>query len=415
MIGIDYVQQQSNKNLILFVHGFTGSKDTWKNSKEEYFPEMLLENIDIKNNFDIAYFNYYSKFVEPFGSKISNLALKKLFPNISKKARKNLDIYSLADYMLSTIRYNCDNYDNIIIIAHSMGGLISKAFILNEMKEYGDTKVRLFLSLAVPHSGSNLANLAKLIKIKNIQVNDLVPLNDTTTKLSRDWISIQHPKVVYFIGQYDEVVEKNSGVPFDNSKPDIVYCDDNHTSISKPESDKELVFMSVQKKLIEFIKEQNIYKNMKVKKFNDDGSYDDELFVVKLIVADIDTTLINGAKQNFFNAEYVTRILNKDQLECLEELYIKIKDLYIIYYGKFISKNIKCSNELLTKIHEKIREDNQLNISGNEYKKLFSLISYMHKTGMLHQLANKKDEGIFWKENCDQDIEEFIKEKRDNE
>lgn len=415
MIGIDYVQQQGNKNLILFVHGFTGSKDTWKNSNEEYFPEMLLKNIDIKNNFDIAYFNYYSKLTEFFGSKIGNLTLNKLFPNRSKKNRKNLNIYSLADYMSSTIRFNCANYDNIIIIAHSMGGLISKAFILNEIKEYGETKVKLFLSLAVPHFGSNLANLAKLIKIKNVQVNDLVPLNDTTIKLSRDWINTKHPKAVYFIGQYDEVVEKNSAVPFDNNKLDIVYCDDDHISISKPESNKELIFVSVQKKLIEFIKEEDMYKNMKVKKFNDNGCYDDELFVVKLIVADIDETLINGAKQNFFNAEYVTKILNKDQLECLEELYIKIKDLYTIYYGEFISKNIKSSNELLTKIHEKIREDNQLNISGDKYKKLFSLINYMHKTGMLHQLANQKDEGIFWKENCQQDIENFIKEKRDNE
>lgn len=415
MIGIDYIHKKGNNNLILFVHGFTGSKDTWKNSNEEYFPEMLLGNINIKKNFDVAYFNYYSKLIEPFAAKTRNLLLSKIFSKKPKKNRKNLNIYSIAEYMSSTIRHNCDDYENIIIIAHSMGGLITKAFILDEIKEYGNTKVKLFLSLAVPHLGSNLANYAKLVKFNNIQINDLTPLNDTITELGRSWIGVREPESIYFIGQYDDVVGKNSGIPIDNGKQDIVYCDDDHISISKPDSSKELIFVSVEKKITKFLEEQKIYENIKVKKFNDKGIYDDELFVVKLMVADIDTILISGAKQKFYNAEYLTKILSSDQLKCLEEVYIEIKDLYVIYYGKFISKEIKCSNEFLTKIHEKIREDNKLNIKSEKYKKVFSLVSHIHKTGMLHQLANKEDSDIFWKANCQEDIKRIIEEKKDNE
>jgi hypothetical protein len=411
MIGIDFVHRKENKNLIIFVHGFTGSKETWKNSKDEYFSEMLLKNTEIEKNYDIAYFNYYTRFIEMFNNKFGNLVFKALFKRGAKKPRKNLDINELAEFMGSIIRYNCSNYDNIIIIAHSMGGLISKSYILNEIKENGNTQVKLFLSLAVPHSGTNLATLAQLINIKNIQVSDLAPLTDTTSKLTRDWINSEHPKTIYFIGQYDEVVEKVSAIAFDANKPDIVNCDESHTSISKPESTTDLVYVSTQKILLEFLEQQNLFKNMTVKKYNDDGRYNEELFVVKLIVADIDKTLINGAKQQFFNAEYVTKILNKKQADCLEELYAKIKDLYFLYYGKYISNKIEGSNALITSIHEKIREDTQLNISSEEYKKLFSKLDYMHKTGMLHQLANQEKEEIFWKKDCSDDIKKYVTER----
>lgn len=414
-MGIDYVHQRNNRSLVLFVHGFTGSKDTWKNSKDEYLHEMLMRNEDIANNFDFAYFNYYTKFLEFFNSNISNMFLNKFFYNSPKKARKNLSVSDLSDFMGSIVRINCSQYENIIIIAHSMGGLISKSFIINELKECGHTSVKLFISLAVPHAGSNLANLAKLIGNKNIQINNLAPLNDITTLLARDWVSMDHPKTIYLVGQYDEVVVKNSGIAIERDKQTIINCDDDHISICKPESENELVFASITKYLLDFLDEDKLSKNMIPKKFNDDGSYDDELFVFKLIIADIDKILINGAKQNFFNAEYITRMLNKDQLDCLEELYTKIKHLYLIYYGKFLSNDIKNSTCLITSIHEKIREDNKLDISNEEFKKIFSKLNYMHKTGMLHQLANEEYGDIFWKKDCEDDVKKFIKGKKDNE
>ncbi len=408
MNGIEYINEKNNKNLIIFVHGFTGSKDTWKNKNGEYFPDMLLENEDILNNFDVAYFNYYSKFLEIFNSRISNLVLKTIFLNKGDKNRKNIDIYSLADFMKSTIRFNCESYDNIIIIAHSMGGLIAKSYIINEIQDFGETKVGLFISLAVPHMGSDLANLAKLINNKNIQIKNLEPLNDIIIELNRNWVKIDHPKTIYFVGQYDDVVEKTSAIAIDKIKEEIISCDDDHLSISKPSSKKELNFIAVEKRLLEFKDNVSKKKDITVKKFNDDGRYNDDLFVIKLIVADIDNTLINGAKVNFFNAEYLCKILNASQLKALEELYVKIKDLYVLYYGKYVSNEIKSSNELLTKINEAIREDDKLNISCKKYKELFSLISSIHKTGMLHQMANEESEDIYWKKDCVEEIRKVM-------
>ena len=59
----DYINNNDNKNIVLFIHGFTSNNDTWVNSKGISFPSMLLENEVIKNNFDFAYVSYDTELV----------------------------------------------------------------------------------------------------------------------------------------------------------------------------------------------------------------------------------------------------------------------------------------------------------------------------------------------------------------
>lgn len=409
---LNFIHNNSNKNLVLFIHGFTGDEDTWKNSKDDYFPKMLLSIKDIENNYDIAYFTYYSKLFNIPGKAVSNILLNKLF-NKNRKNRKNLNIDELANYLGSTIRIECNSYENIIIIAHSMGGLIAKATILNDITDFQFTKVKLFISLAVPHSGSNLANLAKYTQ--NVQANDLVPLNDTIARLTQRWINSEHPESIYFIAQHDDIVQKNSAIPFDKDPIEKIYCDDDHISISKPESCNELVFKAVQKLLLDFIYNTTVIESLAIRSPNNINCFDDELFVIKLIIADVHDVQINDAKINFYNAEYMTRTLNKHQLKYLDDLYLKIKHLYTIFFSKLINGTFKNSNQLITEIHDEIRKDPTLNITSDGYKDLFKLINHIHKTGMLHQLANKKDQDIFWKDNCIKEIDNYIESRKKHE
>jgi len=39
---IEFVTKSDNKNLILFVHGFTGGEDTWEHPDFGSFPVLLL-------------------------------------------------------------------------------------------------------------------------------------------------------------------------------------------------------------------------------------------------------------------------------------------------------------------------------------------------------------------------------------
>ena len=89
------------------------------------------------------------------------------------------------------------------------------------------------------------------------------------------------------------------------------------------------------------------------------------------------------------------RVLTPIQREKLEELYVKIKYLYSIYFMQLVSGKIKDSNELLNTLHEKIRNDDKLIVQCDEFKEIMNCINEIHKTGMLHQLANI-DEEVVW-------------------
>lgn len=59
-------------SLILFVHGLNGGLETWNFNKETSFPKLLAEDEDIGNVFDIACFNYFTKFTQTY-AKTSGL------------------------------------------------------------------------------------------------------------------------------------------------------------------------------------------------------------------------------------------------------------------------------------------------------------------------------------------------------
>lgn len=401
---IEFIKRDELNNLILFIHGFTGNEDTWKNENNISFPEMLLENEKIKENFDFAYFTYYTRLFESIEAKIGKNLLGKLFGKKMKKIEKNIDIKSIAQYVGSVIRYNCEEYNNIILVAHSMGGLISKSYILDELSQFDSTNVKLFISLAVPHDGSNLANLGRILIRNNVQIEGLEPLNNTIKELNTKWINQNKlPKTIYFLGEYDDVVPKTSSVSYEKGNPDVVYCMEDHISISKPNNKNDLVFKAVEHLLEKHLENIEVEDNTKITKFNDDGSYDDELFVLKLILSDVHEIVIDNAKQTFYNAEFMSRYLSFDELEKLDELYIKLKLIYSEYFSQFLSGEIKDSNELVVKLHRAIRKEDK-----DFLKCLLPKINELHKTGMLHQLSNNINEKIWWSKNISmEDIDKY--------
>jgi len=51
----------------------------------------------------------------------------------------------------------------------------------------------MFLSLAVPHQGADLATIGNLIS-KNIQISNLKSLSPFITQLNRNWIALESSK-----------------------------------------------------------------------------------------------------------------------------------------------------------------------------------------------------------------------------
>lgn len=411
MSAIKFISKNENKNLVLFVHGFTGSNETWINEHGQEFPRMLLEDSQIAENYDFAYITYYTTLIDMYGAKVKTNLFKRLFNIETEIARKNLGITQLGEFIQSVIQFNCESYENIIIIAHSMGGLVTKSFILNEVnKEVPSNKVKLFLSLAVPHNGTEWAKLGEKL-FNNAQAIDLKPLSPVLTQINQNWIHCKSlPKTVCFYGQYDEIVDEGSAVIYQAEKPEKIPCDDNHNTITRPSDKSRHVFVAIQSILQKFAQEVYLKEPFQVRPFIDQGQLDDEIFVLRLLIADVHNIHINSAKQTFFNAEYMRKVLvnqGEHAIATLGDLYSRIETFYSIAFGKLMSGDLNDSNHLVTYVHEQVSKESDF------LKSAIPLLGGFQKIGMLHQLMNMMEKDLWWAQQQNfQTIEQFRKARR---
>lgn len=389
---IEFIQKKGRKAIVLFVHGFTGGNETWQNASEEYFPEMLLQNEKIADFFDFAYFTYFTELLPKKKHKRRLKLIRAIFPKLTEPVRSNVSIEDLGELLGSQIRYQLKDYSNIIIVAHSMGGLISKYYILTELKESSTPSVKLFISLAVPHAGSEFSTFGKLI-IDNVQISDLNPLSNILRYLNHSWITTPGvPLSKYFYGQYDDVVPKNSALPVTKIDEGIP-CECDHVSICKPETKESFIFKAIEQSLIDCVSDAILIDVLTIKSIDGPADkYLDELFVLKLLVADIHNVTVNNAKTLFYNAEFARKLYsNEADYHKLNELYVKIEDIYQYQFTRLIAGNIKNSHELVAEVYKKI-EDHDVQILASS----LPYIQALHKKGMIHHLANMAEKQVWW-------------------
>ncbi len=217
------------ENLIVFIHGFTGTNDTWQlldGSKP--FVDELLRNEAIKQNYNVVLFRYIS---EKFGNEKSKNILKKLIAEFKRKTigrqkNYNLSIDKIAQLLDAHIGIYCSENRigsvNLFFIAHSMGGIVAKEFIcrFNDREKYVFSQ---FHSINVPHSGSDLAIIRNIFG-RNIQAEGLMPNSDIIHRLDREWTKINSnrlPKSIYYVGYSDDTVDSNSALGSENRTTNV--------------------------------------------------------------------------------------------------------------------------------------------------------------------------------------------------
>jgi pimeloyl-ACP methyl ester carboxylesterase len=397
----DFVfEQQRDKcrNLVLFIHGFTGdSSKTWTNKNGNSFPSLLIENAYIEEYFDVATYSYFTTLLDLFAdAKEKTRWLKNIIRRKTHKKERNLEISELASNLSNHFRFTLQQYDNIYVVAHSMGGLITKSLISDELQQNGSTKVRLFVSLAVPHQGAELSVLGGLIS-DNLQIDNLNPVKHFINNLNQRWVSLDtKPATKYFYGNYDDIVTRDSAIAIDNIEKDVISSAEDHNSISKPSDKSSIVYISVQ----QFLEEAHKHSHLQDKGFQKlpaNEKLDDELFVIKLIIAGIAEESQTQAKEVFFNAEYARKLFSSrhDKMQ-IQLLFDNIRQLYKDSYDGYLADEIMNSGQLLAEVHTKITD------SDSKLLKSLSLaLQPYHKKGMLHQLANDGESDIWWSQERD--------------
>lgn len=374
------------KSCVVFVHGFTGGAGTWINSMGERFSDLLRADYEIDQAYDFYEFDYYTKIADIFDST-PVVRLLGLVGLGSGKVKKNQPIKRISELLSTYVRTNLSRYDNVIFIAHSMGGLIVKDYILNYEKEDAPEPVG-YLSLAVPHKGSIGGYLLGSI---NINAKELQPLNAYSDALNNAWIDNKEslPKSQYYIAVHDECVDEVSALPCTIKKADKFVVDHDHLSICKPPDPNDLVCAQAARFLKKMAYDFTMSELATTRFVPELNSYEKEIFVIKLILSDVGEKGIDDAKGSFFHAEIITKAADKKDQQTLQDLQAKVLSLYQQSYNAHSGKVE--ANEVFTKVHDLLLEqDSKVLLCGVNY------INFMHKKGLLHQLANKLNTQVTW-------------------
>lgn len=237
-----FIGSQDSDTAVLFIHGLGGNCYTWLN-----FATHLNENWDGKDSFSLEYDEYYKRWLS--------------FPIISQMMTvynifNGKNIGMLSEHLKSVISENCSEYDNIIIVCHSMGGLIARKFLVDKLKKDKHLgKIKCLITYATPHHGSFIGNVFSIIFYhplrllfisKLIQIYELSKNSSFIQNLNKDWSDLRVEDKIDFIrvvGMQDWVVRNNSARFKEHDDHVHTIANKDHFNIIKPLKDiKDVAF-----------------------------------------------------------------------------------------------------------------------------------------------------------------------------
>lgn len=214
--------------VIVFVHGLGGAVDTWGN-----FEKLISEDPELQ--WDVVFFTFPSP----------KLGIR-LFPFIQFKYQP---IQVLADALRTAIDEQLQAYDEVVLVGHSLGGLVIRKYILSEIHARRTLRVSKVVLYAVPNDGSGLAAVSRELSIgTNGHVKQLCRNSEFLENLRTDWARVDVSSQVEFtvvVGGNDHIVTRASAEGNFRS-PDLepkVILSAGHRNISKPENHDDLRYI----------------------------------------------------------------------------------------------------------------------------------------------------------------------------
>lgn len=199
-----------NRQLV-FVHGWRGDQNSFGR-----LPEFLIERFKCQ------------KYIHQYPTKLAGHS-----PSIVYLAR-NLDYQIRRDL----------KKDRFALIAHSMGGVVARKFLILQQsrKDPLFTHLKQVTLIASPYTGASLAKVAKLIPFvgSSDQINELAPGSTFLDDLNEQWQFWLHNKegqemhVRHVYGTADTVVPPSEAQGIDSEAVPILGA--GHRDIVKPPS-----------------------------------------------------------------------------------------------------------------------------------------------------------------------------------
>ncbi|SNY05813.1 PGAP1-like protein [Orenia metallireducens] len=157
---------------LIFIHGIGANIDYWKQSMEAINPDYYEMRFIAE---DKIYHNYDGKKKDYTIWGISYYTLNPM----EEAFRGNLDLYALRVEKMVNLIKDLTGKDKVIIVAHSMGGLVSRRYMTLSQNNWDS--VHKILTVGTPNEG---------VKTSVELVGQLVDLKEGSlflNKLNKDW------------------------------------------------------------------------------------------------------------------------------------------------------------------------------------------------------------------------------------
>ncbi|MGM7432608.1 alpha/beta hydrolase [Bacillus pacificus] len=317
-------QYENNENLIVLIHGLGAPDDTWVNNNIAW-KDLFLTDLSLPNT-DVAVVVYDTAHLA--NGILSTVGVKRLRLGRIRKISIDKGPFTSVEILARELKREIDSnriktYKRVILVGHSMGGLIAIRYLLEEMEHKQNHNVKGFISLATPYNGSSSALYAGLIKSinKHAQIPALEPNSkflDDTIRLWQKHLGNIKTDFKFCFGTNDEIVSESSAVPHTVSSKWTggIPLPGDHSSILAIQDHESTSYISVSEFIKEVIqKETSGLPVITVNTENEIQAQDDELrIILKKIEMNVDSG-INPAFNIIIESEDIVKHqfeLNKD-------------------------------------------------------------------------------------------------------
>ena len=212
------------KTLLLFIHGLGGkSSKTWGE-----FPRLIEADAELAPVLDVGFYSFPTGLLRiPFFSPAPK-------------------IQTLASGLDSELRHRHKKYPHVILVAHSLGGLVARQYLVDCVMGERDHPVLGLVLYAVPHDGAGLASVAKYLSWRHPQLQQLCKQSDLLENLNSSWARLAPAKTIpskYVIAGTDGIVSKTSAQAYWGNDSVETVVNKGHIDVVKPRDADDLAFI----------------------------------------------------------------------------------------------------------------------------------------------------------------------------
>lgn len=204
----------SNEHAIVFIHGLGGAPlSTWRAMLNLIGGDAAFDSITLDC------YAYPTKLVE--------------IPFLARPPGLKEIVEGLRTYLHDRFR----GYKRLDLVAHSLGGVVTKAFLVEELSARTPLPIRKVALIAVPSAGSSLASVGRIVSFRHRQLKALCKNSSqvrTTDQAWRNGKFADKVDVEYILGGQDRCVSRESACIEADTIPSML-INANHRNIVAPQ------------------------------------------------------------------------------------------------------------------------------------------------------------------------------------